>query len=115
MKTLPANIQEAKQAAENILKENNISYSFSGMSDTNGLSVYFYVGDVKVRFSDHTITNRVRMNEEVCFYFGGNEFSLTQSLFRLLFENGDESVEYAQIDYVRGDGKVLKAFGYKKK
>lgn len=85
------------------------------MSDTNGLSVYFYVNGIKVRFSDHSITNRDRMSNEICFSFGGNEFSFTQTLLKLRFESNDEFVEYGQIDYVRNDGKVLKAFGYKVK
>lgn len=40
--------------------------SFSGYSDANGVSVYFENGDgVKCRVSNHTTTNRDRMNNEL--------------------------------------------------
>lgn len=113
MTTLPTNINEAKNIAEQVLLNNNFDFEFIGMSDTNGLSVYFRVGELKVRFSDHGISNSSRMQNEICFKFGENEFNFSQSILKLQFELGYDNVEYGQIDYVRYDGRVLKAFGYK--
>lgn len=63
--------------SENFLKTNipkDTDFCFSGYSDTNGQSMYFKVfkkGDelnsIKVRFSDHNVTNQDRMSNEVHF------------------------------------------------
>jgi hypothetical protein len=108
------NLKEAKLIAESTLNNLGLDFSFIGMSDTNGFSVYFNVCGIKVRFSDHQITNINRMQNEICFYFNANEFSATQSILKLLFETGSKEVVYGQIDYITQSGKVLKAFGYSK-
>jgi hypothetical protein len=114
MKAIPSNIKEARAIAEKTLKSIGLEFSFVGMSDTNGLSVYFNLNGFKVRFSDHQITNMTRMQNEICFYFDANEFNLAQSILKLMYKIGCANVVYGQIDYVTQSGKVLKAFGYSK-
>lgn len=114
-KTLPRDIKEAKKISEIILDELGVKYTFSGQSDTNGTSVYFNINGRKVRFSDHSISNLDRMNNESVIYFGGTKFAREQNILKLLFDIGDKSIEYGKVEYIRGDGKVLQAFGYFKK
>jgi hypothetical protein len=109
-----SNLKEAKSIAESTLNKLGLDFSFIGMSDANGFSVYFNVCGIKVRFSNHQITNINRLQNELCFYFYDNEFSSTQSILKLLFETGSKDVVYGKIDYITQSGKVLKAFGYSK-
>lgn len=61
------NIEEIERQ----LAVNSINASYSGCSDTNGISIYFIlvIGEdvTKLRFSDHGISNPVRMATEKCF------------------------------------------------
>lgn len=110
----PKNIIEAKEIAENILKQVGLEYSFIGSSDTNGLSVYFDINGRKVRFSDHEISNKGRLENESTFYFGNNAEKLNQSILALRYDIGDKNVEYGKfITYKRTDGKEIPAYGYR--
>lgn len=61
------NKQENIETAKRILAELNVNnISFSGYSDTNGISVYFTASNgVKCRVSDHSTTNQDRMFNEL--------------------------------------------------
>ena len=113
-KNLPRNILEGKNVAEKILTDLGLNYSFSGASDSNGISVYFKINGKKIRFSDHTVTNLDRIKNENLIFYSGNKFSKNQNILKLLYDLGDKSIKYGQIDYVRYDGKKLKAYGYYK-
>lgn len=57
------NIEIAKKILNNL---GVLDITFSGYSDTNGISVYFKNSKgVKCRVSDHSTTNRDRMNNEL--------------------------------------------------
>lgn len=59
------NYQEQRAEIERQMNEKGLNFDFSGMSDTNGLSIYYIVDGVKYRFSDHSVTNYDRiMNEK---------------------------------------------------
>lgn len=111
-KALPRDIKEGRNVAEKILQGLGVDYSFKGASDTNGISIYFDINGMKTRFSDHSISNIDRMQNESTFYFGSNKFSSEQSILKLLYDLGDKNVEYGKVEWVRADGKVLYPFGY---
>jgi hypothetical protein len=59
------NYQEQRTEIERQMNEKGLKFDFYGMSDTNGLSIYYTVNEVKYRFSDHSVTNYDRiMNEK---------------------------------------------------
>lgn len=100
--------------AENILQSLGYEYSFIALSTANGTSIYFEVEGIKVRFSDHSVTNQSRMSNECHFYFNGTKSSKEQSILRLRFMLGDTTVKFGQfVDFTTTSGKVIKAFGYK--
>lgn len=113
MRHIPANTEQAKELAEKFLSENGFNFYFIGCSGANGVSVYYGVGDFKVRFSDHGISNASRMENEITFQFGGSDFAINQSMLKLKFEMKMEGVSYGEISYTRFDGKNIKCFGYK--
>jgi hypothetical protein len=54
-----------------------IDVTYSGYSDTNGVSVYYKTKTgLKCRVSDHTIMNRGRMNEELSVSFDEKQLGL---------------------------------------
>lgn len=61
------------ETAKRIIKESGIKYetSFSGYSDTNGVSVYFKrkSDDKKIRVSDHSVSNKSRIMDEIGLKF----------------------------------------------
>ena len=58
------------EIAEEIVRSNGIDASFSGYSDTNGISVYFVTADLKkIRVSDHSVTNTYRLFNEIHLSF----------------------------------------------
>lgn len=109
----PKNVNEARKSAEELLRKAGFEYTYSGQSDTNGISVYFDVDGVKVRFSDHSISNKDRMANEATFYFGNDSDSLKQSILDIKQKRGDNNIEYGQFRTIKRkiDGKELKAFG----
>lgn len=58
-----SNIEEIKKQ----LSANSINADFVGFSETNGCSIYFRVGEQKLRFSDHSTTNIDRVLGECHF------------------------------------------------
>lgn len=59
------NIETAKCLLESL----GINAEFSGYSDTNGVSVYFYYNGLKLRVSNHSVTSIHRMGNEFHFFF----------------------------------------------
>lgn len=107
---------ELRQYAENILKDFN--YEYVGYSDTNGHSMYFKVDAIKVRFSDHSVTNSDRIQNEVHFHLNlkpkeYKDFQNNQSLMDLKFRLGDKSIVYGKREMLMPSGKYLIAFGFK--
>lgn len=107
---------ELRQYAENILKDFN--YEYVGYSDTNGHSMYFKVDAIKVRFSDHSVTNSDRIQNEVHFHLNlkpkeYKDFQNDQSLMDLKFRLGDKSIVYGKREMLMPSGKYLIAFGFK--
>lgn len=113
----PKNIKEAREKAEAVLKSYGLDYSFTGQSDSNGLSVYFDVDGRKVRFSDHSISNRDRMENESTFNFGDDVESVEQSVLGLRYDLGDTNVEYGKFRTWKrkSDGKEFLVAGYREK
>ena len=107
-------------AAIDLLNNNGIGdVSFIGHSDTNGNSYYFMVGGldgVKVRFSDHSISNAVRMEKEVCFYFNGDDKANERAICQLKFKLGFSGYGYGKLPYkfTTSTGKQVDIFGYMK-
>jgi hypothetical protein len=113
--------EEIRKYAENILK--NFDYEYVGYSDTNGHSMYFRVGDVKIRFSDHSVTNIDRMNNEVHFNLWDGkkagtpygDFVISQKILMLKYDLGDKNIIYHKRPMIMPSGKTLNAFGYSDK
>jgi len=79
MENLTANTQSenVKTAIAIMEKANIFDYSFSGYSDTNGVSVYFKnTNGVKIRVSNHTVTNYHRVTEELHLSFNSQTLGL---------------------------------------
>ena len=105
-----------RKYAENLLKD--FDYKYTGYSESNyGKSMYFDVDGIKCRFSDHTLTNRDRMINEILFEINdvnseSTKFSNNQSLLQLKYRLGDKSISYGKIPYLMRSGRYLDAFGY---
>ena len=105
-----------RKYAENLLKD--FDYKYTGYSESNyGNSMYFDVDGIKCRFSDHTLTNRDRMINEINFSINdvnseSTKFSNNQSLLKLKYRLGDKSISYGKISYLGRSGRYLDAFGY---
>ncbi len=110
--SMPKNTdKERRDYAECILK--GLDYEYSSNSHTDyGHSMYFKVGDIKVRFSDHSVTNTVRMNEEAHFKWNDKKAQVEQSLLRLKYLLGDENVVYKKIKLEMPSGNISEVFGY---
>jgi hypothetical protein len=110
--------QDIRNYAENVLKD--FDYEYVGYSDTNGHSMYFRVDDIKIRFSDHSVTNIDRIHNEVHFnLFDGKkigttygDFSINQKLLSLKYNLGDKNILYHKRPMIMPSGKTLDAFGY---
>ena len=110
--------KEIRKYAENILKD--FDYVYSGYSDTNGHSMYFKIDDVKIRFSDHSVTNIYRINNEVLFNLWDGkkigtpygDFAINQSILKLKYALGDKSIIYHKRPMMMPSGKMVNAFGY---
>lgn len=69
------------EKAADIVRSNGIDATFSGYSDTNGISVYFLTSEgVKVRVSDHSVTNIDRIFNEVHLKFPVKMLSLNKKV-----------------------------------
>ena len=117
------NKDEIRAYAEEVLKDFNPS--FAGYSDTNGQSMYFNVFDkdgnpIKVRFSDHSVTNKDRVFDEIHFSIDNvnsdyGKFMAEQRKLKIRERLGDESVVFEKIDYLMPSGRIVKAHGYTEK
>jgi hypothetical protein len=105
-----------RKYAENLLKD--FDYKFIGFSESNyGQSMYFDVDGIKCRFSNHSVTNRDRMINEILFDINNvnsenTKFGNNQSLLQLRYRLGDTSIKYGKITYLGRSGKYYDAFGY---
>lgn len=115
----PKTYEEIRVYAEKILKEFNPRYS--AYSDTNGQSMYFNVGSpetpIKIRFSDHSVTNRDRMSNEIHFGFKNinseyTKFNNEQKILQINQKLGDDSICYGKREMLMPSGKILQGFGY---
>lgn len=118
----PKTYEEIREYSENILKEFNPRYS--AYSDTNGQSMYFNVGSyenpIKVRFSDHSVTNIDRISNEVHFSLRNvnseyTKFMNEQKILELRYRLGDDSIVNEKREMLMPSGKLLQGFGYSKK
>ena len=68
------NIQDAKLQIENA---GGTIEAFCGYSESNGVSVYFRIkeSDLKVRVSNHTVTNKDRVFNEIHMSFNQTDLS----------------------------------------
>lgn len=66
------NIETAKALLESL----GINAEFSGYSDANGVSVYFYYNGFKLRVSNHSVTSIHRLQNEFLFYFDAKTIGL---------------------------------------
>lgn len=61
-------ISIVRKNIESFLSNEGFDFSFSSVSDTNGLSIYYIVNEngseLKFRFSDHSVTNTQRVLKE---------------------------------------------------
>lgn len=104
-----------RKYAENLLQ--GFNYYYVGYSDTNGQSMYFNVDGIKVRFSDHSVTNKDRMENEVHFdiqKIGSDiqKFRIEQSLLNLRYKLGDSSIKFGKREMLMPSGKYLMAYGF---
>jgi len=111
-------IKELRKYAEKIL--NGFNYEYLNYSDSNGLSMYFNVNGIKVRFSDHGYTNTNRIQNEVNFDIRnlGSEyqkFYIEQSLLHLEYKLGNKDILNTKRPMLMPSGKFLTAFGFIKK
>jgi hypothetical protein len=107
--------KELREYAENLL--NGFNYQYINYSDTNGQSMYFDVDGVKVRFSDHSVTNKDRITNELHFSINDigsayQNFATEQSLFNLRYRLGDERIRYGKRQMLMRSGKYLEGYGY---
>ncbi len=87
------NIDTAKSLLTNL----GVDASFSGYSDTNGVSVYFIDSSgKKIRVSNHGVTNKERMANEVLLYFDTKTLGLGgKEGFKSYAEQNKKAVEAA--------------------
>jgi hypothetical protein len=109
------NQKQLKEYALNVLKGFNAEYV--GYSDTNGQSMYFKVDGVKIRFSDHAVTNLDRVQNEIHFDLkkigsDWSNFNVEQRLLELRYRLGDKTIKYGKRQILMPSGKYLEAFGY---
>lgn len=107
---------ELRTVAESVLKDqlpNELDYRYVGFSDTNGESMYFNVfkkGEdlktMKVRFSDHNVTNTDRIENEAHFSFTG--VNQENSINKIGYYFGLSGYKYEQVT-VKGTVKVPKS------
>ena len=99
--------EEARKIAENILNDlpKGLKYRYSGYSETNGQSMYFNVfkeGDelnaIKVRFSDHRVTNIDRVVNEV--HFSWENIKQPNSLNEIGYRFNIDGFEYKKVNVV---------------
>jgi hypothetical protein len=65
------------KVAKNIMKSVGISGDFSGYSESNGISVYHTTKDgIKVRVSDHSVTNTDRVFNELHLKFDSKQMGM---------------------------------------
>ena len=104
-----------------LLPVDNITYSFSGESDSNGRSIYYraYANnkEVKLRFSNHSITNLERMRTEVCLPIRHleNQTQINDFIAELCYKLSIEGYDYGKKNMVLRNGTKIKAFKYYKK
>ena len=110
------------EKSEKFLKENGLDVIFSGSSDSNGISIYFKINDLKLRFSDHTTTNKDRMFNEFHFRLKNEnnsellnnsiDFMNNQTILSIKKELGDTSISYGKREMLMPSGRFLTAFGF---
>ena len=72
------NRAENIQTAKEILNSLNVQASYSGYSDSNGISVYFKtMSGHKIRVSDHSVSNYNRLMDEIHFQFDERQLGLS--------------------------------------
>jgi KaiC/GvpD/RAD55 family RecA-like ATPase len=74
-----------------------IDYGYAGKSETNGLSIYYIVrykdNEVKARFSDHSVTNKDRVQNEVHYQISKlSEFD--KNTPKLMYKLGHPNYEF---------------------
>lgn len=85
---------QVKNNIESYLNSLDVNFSYLGFSNTNGTSIYYSVSlkgsDIKkkVRFSDHSISNPIRMANEVCFNIHADFSEGTNALLGKLGHRG---------------------------
>jgi len=81
--TPSVNYSESIETAKELLKDLGVDAYFASISVTNyGTSVYFYdANDVKIRVSDHSVTNVYRLQNEIHLYFDEKTLSGVVSKF----------------------------------
>ena len=104
--------------AESILKLKGIEFNYSGESTTNGLSVYFsanYKGySLKIRFSNHSVTNIDRMRNEIHFdnLLLDCDFHINSRISQIGYMFGIDGYKYGKADCKMPNGKIVKGFTY---
>lgn len=95
-----------------------IKIQFSGYSDSNGISVYYKAikadKEVKIRFSDHSVTNINRIQNEIHFRFNMNESLIQNSINQIKFELGIKGYKYGKTKLIMPSGKLSEVFGFYK-
>lgn len=113
-------IEQLINKAKEILVLDGVTFSYSGESTANGLSVYFkayYNGlEVKVRFSDHSVTNRDRMKDEVHFDKRRlkSKLYVDSKIAQIGYMLGIEKCRYGKALVEMPNGKIMKGYTYYK-
>lgn len=64
---IATDIQSQKVEIEKQITNAGFSFDFKGMSEANGMSIYFEINGNKCRFSNHSVTNSDRVFNEKHF------------------------------------------------
>lgn len=112
---LTGDVSSDKENVISFLLSHGISASYVGYSKSNGYSIYFMVGELKVRFSDHSVRNMSRLQEEIhfnTFYRNDSKgmWDLENNINCLKMKSGDDSYVYGKTRNHKG----LEVFGYYK-
>jgi hypothetical protein len=98
-------IQDNKKILDTLFKDNNINAEFKGMSDTNGMSIYYDINGNKVRFSNHSVLSKNRIENEIHFSLpiikeAGRNKETKELEFRLI-DNRDNILSAIKTDDIR--------------
>lgn len=111
-------VEQFRDKAEKFLSSmKGVDFRYIGSSTTNGASVYFKVGrkdgkgdTLKFRISDHSVTNRDRVVDEVHYSNSDPEQTRNEIYYRL----GFPGYKYGKTIVIMPSGRKLEAFGYYK-